>query len=95
MRRRIVGQTDAIDAIVPYVELFDAGLAPEGRPLASSSCLVRPVPARLALSRPSPSHPRLRAPCPARRLRRIPTGTRDAKLIGAPPGYLAIAKPSL
>ncbi|MGB9610818.1 MAG: hypothetical protein ACPL7M_07585, partial [Bryobacteraceae bacterium] len=33
LRRRIVGQEEAIRAIVPYVELYEAGLAPSGRPV--------------------------------------------------------------
>jgi ATP-dependent Clp protease ATP-binding subunit ClpA len=29
---KIVGQPDAMSAIVPYLEMYRAGLAPEGRP---------------------------------------------------------------
>jgi ATP-dependent Clp protease ATP-binding subunit ClpA len=33
MRRLLIGQADAIDAIVPFVEMHQAGLSPDGRPM--------------------------------------------------------------
>jgi ATP-dependent Clp protease ATP-binding subunit ClpA len=32
LSKRVVGQASALDAIVPYVQVYQAGLAPEGRP---------------------------------------------------------------
>ena len=32
LAERIIGQPDSLDAIVPYVQMYQAGLAPEGRP---------------------------------------------------------------
>ena len=33
LSEKIVGQTPALEAIVPYVQMYQAGLAPEGRPV--------------------------------------------------------------
>src|ERR1039458_3337157 len=33
LSRKVVGQPDATRLIVPYVQMFQAGLAPEGRPV--------------------------------------------------------------
>ncbi len=89
MRRRIVGQTDAIDAIVPYVELFEAGLAPEGRPVGVFLLLgptgtgkTRTVEALAEAIHGSDRHV-LRIDCGEFQLEH-----ETAKLIGAPPGYL-------
>jgi ATP-dependent Clp protease ATP-binding subunit ClpA len=89
MRRRIVGQTDAIDAIVPYVELFEAGLAPEGRPVGVFLLLgptgtgkTRTVEALAEAIHGSDRHV-LRVDCGEFQLEH-----ETAKLIGAPPGYL-------
>ena len=89
MRRRIVGQTAAIDAIVPYVELFEAGLAPEGRPVGVFLLLgptgtgkTRTVEALAEAIHGSERHV-VRIDCGEFQLEH-----ETAKLIGAPPGYL-------
>lgn len=89
MRRRVVGQTAAIDAIVPYVELFEAGLAPEGRPVGVFLLLgptgtgkTRTVEALAEAIHGSDRHV-LRVDCGEFQLEH-----EVAKLIGAPPGYL-------
>src|SRR5579863_5467569 len=33
LKELLIGQSDAIDAIVPYIQMHQAGLAPEGRPV--------------------------------------------------------------
>src|ERR1039458_584408 len=33
LSRRVVGQPDATRLIVPYIQMYQAGLAPEGRPV--------------------------------------------------------------
>ena len=89
MRARIVGQTDAIDAIVPYVELYEAGLSPEGRPVGVFLLLgptgtgkTRTVEALAEAIHGSERHV-LRVDCGEFQLEH-----ETAKLIGAPPGYL-------
>ncbi len=89
MRQRIVGQSDAIDTIVPYVELFEAGLAPEGRPVGVFLLLgptgtgkTRTVEA-LAEAIHGSERNVLRIDCGEFQLEH-----ETAKLIGAPPGYL-------
>lgn len=89
MRRRIIGQSDAIDAIVPYVELFEAGLAPEGRPVGVFLLLgptgtgkTRTVEALAEAIHGSERHV-VRIDCGEFQLEH-----ETAKLIGAPPGYL-------
>ena len=89
LRRLIVGQEESVEAIAPYVELSDAGLAPEGRPVAVFLLLgptgtgkTRTVEALAESLHGSP-----------RNLLRIDCGEFQlehevAKLIGAPPGYL-------
>src|ERR1035438_1089317 len=37
LSRKVVGQPDATRLIVPYVQMFQAGLAPEGRPVDRKS----------------------------------------------------------
>ena len=88
MRQMIVGQDDALEAILPYVDLFDAGLSPEGRPAGASASRADRhwQDAHRGGARRSP--PRLRAKRPARRLRWFQLDHEVAKLIGAPPGYL-------
>ncbi len=85
----LIGQTDAIDAIVPYVQMHQAGLSPEGRPIGVVLLLgptgtgkTRTVEA-LAEA--------LHGDC--KNLLKIDCGEFQmehevAKLIGAPPGYL-------
>jgi len=89
LRERLVGQSTAVDAIVPYVEMFQAGLAPEGRPVGvflllgpSGTGKTRTVEALAEVLHGS-----------ERNVLKIDCGEFQmehevAKLIGAPPGYL-------
>ena len=86
---RIIGQPDAVSAIVPHVRMYQAGLAPEGRPAGVFLLLgptgtgkTRTVEALAEVLHGS-----------ARSLLRIDCGEFQmehevSKLIGAPPGYL-------
>ncbi len=86
---RVVGQSKAMMQIVPYVEMYQAGLAPENRPAGVFLLLgptgtgkTRTVEALAEVLHGS-----------ARNLLRIDCGEFQmehevAKLIGAPPGYL-------
>lgn len=87
--RRIVGQEEAIRAIVPYVELFEAGLAPAGRPVGVFLLLgptgtgkTRTVEA-LAEALHGSERNVLRIDCGEFQLEH-----ETARLIGAPPGYI-------
>jgi len=89
LRRRIVGQEEALDAIVPYIELYEAGLAPEGRPVGVFLLLgptgtgkTRTVEALAEILHGSERNV-LRIDCGEFQLEH-----EVAKLIGAPPGYL-------
>lgn len=89
LRRRLVGQDEAIEAIVPYVRLFQSGLAPAGRP-AGVFLLLGPTGTGKtrtveALAEALHGHERhvLRVDCGEFQL-----DHEVAKLIGAPPGYL-------
>ena len=89
LRRRIVGQDDAIDVVVPYVEIYEAGLAPEGRPVGVFLLLgptgtgkTKTVEA-LAEALHGSERNLLRIDCGEFQLEH-----EVAKLIGAPPGYL-------
>lgn len=89
LRRRVVGQEEAIDAIVPYVELYQAGLSPEGRPVGVFLLLgptgtgkTRTVEA-LADALHGSERNVLRIDCGEFQMEH-----EVAKLIGAPPGYL-------
>jgi ATP-dependent Clp protease ATP-binding subunit ClpA len=89
MRRLIVGQEGALDAILPYVDLHQAGLAPEGRPAGVFLLLgptgtgkTRTVEA-LAEALHGSEKNVLRIDCGEFQL-----DHEVAKLIGAPPGYL-------
>ncbi|WP_228486246.1 AAA family ATPase [Paludibaculum fermentans] len=89
LRRRVVGQGEAIEAIVPYVELFESGLAPAGRPVGVFLLLgptgtgkTRTVEA-LADALHGSERNVLRIDCGEFQLEH-----EVAKLIGAPPGYL-------
>ena len=33
LAQRVVGQTAVGDIVIPYIQMFQAGLAPEGRPV--------------------------------------------------------------
>ncbi len=89
LRRRIIGQDDAVDAISPYVEIFQAGLAPPGRPCGIFLLLgptgtgkTYTVEALAEVLHGSPSN-LLRIDCGEFQMEH-----EIAKLIGAPPGYL-------
>jgi ATP-dependent Clp protease ATP-binding subunit ClpA len=89
MRARLIGQSAAVDAIVPYVRMFQAGLAPEGRPAGvflllgpSGTGKTRTVEVLAEILHGS-----------ERNILKIDCGEFQmehevAKLIGAPPGYL-------
>ncbi len=87
--RRIIGQEEAIRAIVPYVELYEAGLAPAGRPVGVFLLLgptgtgkTRTVEA-LAEALHGSERNVLRIDCGEFQLEH-----ETARLIGAPPGYI-------
>jgi ATP-dependent Clp protease ATP-binding subunit ClpA len=87
--RRVIGQEEAIQAIVPYVELFEAGLAPAGRPVGVFLLLgptgtgkTRTVEALAEALHGSDRHV-LRIDCGEFQLEH-----ETARLIGAPPGYI-------
>jgi ATP-dependent Clp protease ATP-binding subunit ClpA len=89
LSERIVGQQTAIDAIVPYVMMHQAGLSPDGRP-AGVFLLLGPTgtgKTKTVEALADVLHGN------ARSLLRIDCGEYQldhevAKLIGAPPGYL-------
>jgi len=89
MDKLLVGQTEAIDTIIPYIQMHQAGLAPEGRPMGVVLLLgptgtgkTRTVEALAEVLHGS-----------AKNLLKVDCGEFQmehevAKLIGAPPGYL-------
>ena len=89
LRQRLIGQSAAIESIVPYVEMFQAGLSPDGRPVGvflllgpSGTGKTRTVEALAEVLHGS-----------ERNVLKIDCGEFQmehevAKLIGAPPGYL-------
>jgi ATP-dependent Clp protease ATP-binding subunit ClpA len=89
MNELLIGQAESIGAIVPYVQMHEAGLSPEGRPIAVVLLLgptgtgkTRTVEALAEVLHGS-----------SKNLLRIDCGEFQmehevAKLIGAPPGYL-------
>lgn len=89
LAERIIGQDAAMQGIVPYIRMHQAGLGPEGRPAGVFLLLgptgtgkTRTVEALAEVLHGSPKH-----------LLRIDCGEFQmdhevAKLIGAPPGYL-------
>jgi ATP-dependent Clp protease ATP-binding subunit ClpA len=89
LSERIIGQPDSLESIVPYVQMYQAGLAPEGRPAGVFLLLgptgtgkTRTVEALAEVVHGS-----------QRNVLRIDCGEYQmehevAKLIGAPPGYL-------
>ncbi|MEZ5401259.1 MAG: AAA family ATPase [Bryobacteraceae bacterium] len=86
---RIVGQAAAVEAIVPYVRMYQAGLAPEGRPAGvflllgpSGTGKTKTVEALAAVLHGSEKNV-LKVDCGEFQLEH-----EVAKLIGAPPGYL-------
>lgn len=85
----VIGQPEAIDSIVPYIEIHEAGLAPEGRPAGVFLLLgptgtgkTRTVEA-LAEALHGSSKKMLKIDCGEFQMEH-----EVAKLIGAPPGYL-------
>lgn len=89
LRLRLIGQEAAIDAIVPYVTMFQAGLSPEGRPAGvflllgpSGTGKTRTVEALAEVLHGSEKSV-LKIDCGEYQM-----DHEVAKLIGAPPGYL-------
>lgn len=89
LSERVVGQDAALEAIVPYVQMYQAGLAPEGRPVGVFLLLgptgtgkTRSVEALAEVLHGSERH-LLRVDCGEFQMEH-----EVAKLIGAPPGYL-------
>jgi len=89
LKKAVLGQEEALDTIVPYVQLFEAGLAPEGRPGGVFLLLgptgtgkTRTVEA-LAEAIHGSERQVLRIDCGEFQMEH-----EVAKLIGAPPGYL-------
>ncbi len=89
LARKIVGQTAATETIVPYVQMFQAGLAPEGRPVGVFLLLgptgtgkTKTVEALAEVLHGSEKS-LLKVDCGEFQMEH-----EVAKLIGAPPGYL-------
>ena len=89
LTERVVGQPDAVSQIVPYVEMFQAGLAPEARPAGVFLLLgptgtgkTRTVEALAEVLHGSQRNV-LRVDCGEFQMEH-----EVAKLVGAPPGYL-------
>lgn len=89
LSERVIGQPDAMAQIVPYIEIFQAGLAPEGRPAGVFLLLgptgtgkTRTVEALAEVLHGSQRNV-LRVDCGEFQMEH-----EVAKLIGAPPGYL-------
>jgi len=89
LQSRVVGQPRAMAQIVPYVHMYQAGLAPEGRPAGVFLLLgptgtgkTRTVEALAEVLHGSARH-LLRVDCGEFQMEH-----EVAKLIGAPPGYL-------
>lgn len=87
--QKVVGQNASLEEIVPYVEMYQAGLAPEGRPVGVFLLLgptgtgkTRTVEA-LAAALHGNERNHLRIDCGEFQMEH-----EVAKLIGAPPGYL-------
>ncbi|MBI4909804.1 MAG: ATP-dependent Clp protease ATP-binding subunit [Acidobacteria bacterium] len=89
LSERIIGQQSSLQSIVPYVQMYEAGLAPEGRPVGIFLLLgptgtgkTKTVEA-LAEAIHGSERNLLRIDCGEFQL-----DHEVAKLIGAPPGYL-------
>jgi ATP-dependent Clp protease ATP-binding subunit ClpA len=86
---KVIGQPQALSAIVPYVHMYQAGLSPEGRPVGVFLLLgptgtgkTRTVEALAEVLHGSRKH-MVRIDCGEYQM-----DHEVAKLIGAPPGYL-------
>lgn len=89
LAERVIGQPESLDAIIPYIQMYQAGLSPEGRPVGVFLLLgptgtgkTRTVEALAEVLHGN-----------AKNVLRIDCGEYQmehevAKLIGAPPGYL-------
>ena len=89
LSRLLIGQSEAIDTIVPFVQMHQAGLSPEGRPIGVVLLLgptgtgkTRTVEALAEVLHGS-SKNLLKVDCGEFQMEH-----EVAKLIGAPPGYL-------
>ena len=89
LETKIVGQPQALSAIVPYIHMYNAGLSPEGRPPGVFLLLgptgtgkTRTVEALAEVVHGSRKH-MLRVDCGEYQM-----DHEVAKLVGAPPGYL-------
>jgi ATP-dependent Clp protease ATP-binding subunit ClpA len=89
MSNLLVGQPEAIETIIPYIEMHQAGLAPDGRPIGVVLLLgptgtgkTRTVEALAEVLHGS-SKSLLRVDCGEFQMEH-----EVAKLVGAPPGYL-------
>src|SRR3954470_6856652 len=89
LSRLLIGQTDAVEAIVPFIQMHQAGLSPEGRPIGVVLLLgptgtgkTRTVEALAEVLHGS-SKNLLKVDCGEFQMEH-----EVAKLIGAPPGYL-------
>ena len=85
----LIGQPEAIETIIPYIQMHQAGLSPEGRPLGVVLLLgptgtgkTRTVEALAEVLHGSPKN-LLKVDCGEFQMEH-----EVAKLIGAPPGYL-------
>jgi ATP-dependent Clp protease ATP-binding subunit ClpA len=89
LSQKVVGQPDATRIIVPYIQMFQAGLSPEGRPVGVFLLLgptgtgkTKTVEALAEVLHGSAKHV-LKVDCGEFQMEH-----EVAKLIGAPPGYL-------
>ena len=89
LSRKLVGQADALEGIVPYLQVYQAGLAPEGRPAGVFLLLgptgtgkTKTVEALAEILHGSEKNV-LKIDCGEFQMEH-----EVAKLIGAPPGYL-------
>src|SRR6266404_3576236 len=93
LSHKVVGQPAVSDVIVPYIQMFQAGLAPEGRPVGVFLLLgptgtgkTKTVEALADILHGSEKN-LLKVDCGEFQMEH-----EVAKLIGAPPGYLAHRK---
>ena len=89
LRKRIVGQEEAVQQVVNIYQMFIAGMSSPGRPIGNFLFLGPPAPAKPEWSKLQPN------PCSAMPRAVIKIDCAEfqhsheiAKLIGSPPGYL-------